>query len=408
MRLLISSLFTLNVGKLALRSTTRLAIFLIAFSFFFALSGQAVSQDQNLQLEQPVFNVPNSADANLNGLGSEKIRLLPAASPTLSFGRDSLEIQSALRPLSSKLAQSTVVIETEHGHKTLGTIISSQGFIVAKYSELKGVEFLCHIGGKEFSGQSIFYHSIHDLILIQVDPKHLKDTKPISFYQNPSHNLVGRMVASAGTDDTAAKIGVVSVIPQQFDTQQPKLEDGIDLGATVSPFVVTKRTPDSDSSQILRGLEVQRVYTRSVSERAGLFVGDLLQTVNGVELSTWYELKEFAKSLRVGQKISFVVLREGKKKTLSTRIRSFTPKMQLDRWGGGPFSDRRFGFQRVISHDSVIEPGQCGGPLIDLEGNVLGINIARSMRVATFAIPLQEVEAFVRYVKPGIELVYDK
>ena len=94
--------------------------------------------------------------------------------------------------------------------------------------------------------------------------------------------------------------------------------------------------------------------------------------------------------------------------TLSTRINSFAPRMLHDRWGGGPFSDRRFGFHQVISHDSVIDPEQCGGPLVDLEGNVLGINIARAMRVASFAIPLHEVENFVRYVKPEIELVYNR
>ena len=155
-------------------------------------------------------------------------------------------------------------------------------------------------------------------------------------------------------------------------------------------------------------MEIQRVYPRSVSEQNGLYVGDLLQAINGVDISTRYELDKFAKSLRVGQKLSVKVFRDGKPKTLSTRIQSFAPKMLHDRWGGGPFSERRFGFHQVISHDSVIEPEQCGGPLVDLEGNVLGINIARAMRVASFAIPLHEVESFVRIVAPEIQLVYDR
>jgi len=199
-----------------------------------------------------------------------------------------------------------------------------------------------------------------------------------------------------------------AVLPQRFNIQQPTLEDGIDLGLAVSQFVVTKKTQVSGGSLIYKGLEIQRVYPRSVSERSGLFVGDLLQRVNGISISSRYDLEKFAKSLRVGQKLSVEVLRDGKPKTLSTRIQSFAPKVQHDRWGGGPFSDRRFGFARVISHDSVIPPEQCGGPLVDLHGNVLGINIARSMRVASFAIPLREVERFVRIVRPGIELAYDQ
>ena len=379
-------------------------IFLLAASIVLGLSGQARSQDE----EQPVFSVPNSADAKLGEIRPEKIKLQPAPNPTLNFGRDSLEMQSALKPLSSKFAKSTVVIETKYGHRSLGTVVSKQGFIVAKHSELNVDEFFCHIGGEKVAGQSLAYHKFHDIVLIQVDPSHLKDAEPISFLQNQTRSMMGRMVVSIGKEETSAKLGVVSVLPQRFNIQQPTLEDGIDLGLTVSPFVVSKRIPDSDSSKVLQGLEVRRVYPRSVSERTGLYVGDLLQSINGVSLATRYELEKFAKTLRVGQRVSVKVLRDGKPMTLSTRINSFAPRMLHDRWGGGPFSDRRFGFHQVISHDSVIDPEQCGGPLVDLEGNVLGINIARAMRVASFAIPLHEVENFVRYVKPEIELVYNR
>lgn len=400
MRLLTLNLITLNIGKLALQPAL-----LIMASIIFVMSGNALCQENHHPVQQTVFNVPNSADAKLDGVRSEKLRLQPA-NPSLSFGRDSLEIQSALKPITSKIAQNTVVLETEFGHRSLATIVSNQGFIVGKYSELNGEEFSCNIGSGKFSGQSLAYHRYHDLVLIKVDPKHLRSGKPISFSQSQFNSRVGRMVVSASKDGGAAKIGVISVVPQRFDIQQPTLEDGIDLGLTVSPFVVTKRIPDSDT-RILQGLEVQRVYPRSVSEQTGLYVGDLLQTVNGIQLSSRYEVDKFAKSLRVGQKLRVVVIRDGKKKTLSTRIESLAPKMVHDRWGGGPFSERRFGFHQVISHDSVIEPEQCGGPLVDLEGNVLGINIARSMRVASFAIPLREVESFVRTVQPDIQLRYD-
>ena len=126
-------------------------IFLLAASIVLGLSGQARSQDE----EQPVFSVPNSADAKLGEIRPEKIKLQPAPNPTLNFGRDSLEMQSALKPLSSKFAKSTVVIETKYGHRSLGTVVSKQGFIVAKHSELNVDEFFCHIGGEK-SCRAIF------------------------------------------------------------------------------------------------------------------------------------------------------------------------------------------------------------------------------------------------------------
>jgi hypothetical protein len=38
-------------------------------------------------------------------------------------------------------------------------------------------------------------------------------------------------------------------------------------------------------------------------------------------------------------------------------------------------------------HDSVLAPNQCGGPVIDIYGNAIGINIARAGRVSSYAIP---------------------
>ncbi len=362
------------------------------------------SQQEEASGGQPIFNVPNSADSKI-GSAPKRIKLQPT-NPLLSYGRGSLEIQASLKPFTSKFANSTVVIETEYGRKSLGTVISHQGFIVAKYSELAGNKFFCHLGEEKVEGRSLAYHRYHDLVLIEVDARKLGDAKPISFAQKELPGI-GHMVISVDSENSSPAIGVVSVPPQRFNVEQPTLEDGIDLGLIVSPFVVTRRVPVAGGARILKGLEVQRVYPRSVAERTGFYVGDLLQTVNGVGLSSQLELKKFARSLRVGQTVAVEVIRDGVTKQLSSRIESFAPRLLHDRWGGGPFSDRRFGFDKVISHDSVIEPEQCGGPLIDLHGNVIGINIARSMRVASFAIPLSEVENFVKAVKPDIELVRD-
>ena len=40
-----------------------------------------------------------------------------------------------------------------------------------------------------------------------------------------------------------------------------------------------------------------------------------------------------------------------------------------------------------MQHDAVLSPQDCGGPLVDLDGKVVGINIARAGRVETYALP---------------------
>jgi S1-C subfamily serine protease len=58
----------------------------------------------------------------------------------------------------------------------------------------------------------------------------------------------------------------------------------------------------------------------------------------------------------------------------------------------GPLSRRRDSFPSAIQHDSVLSPSLCGGPVVDLAGKVVGINIARADRIATYATPADVVK----------------
>jgi S1-C subfamily serine protease len=50
-------------------------------------------------------------------------------------------------------------------------------------------------------------------------------------------------------------------------------------------------------------------------------------------------------------------------------------------------SRRAQGFEQAIEHDSVLPPWLCGGPLVNLDGEAMGLNIARAGRVTTYALP---------------------
>jgi S1-C subfamily serine protease len=61
----------------------------------------------------------------------------------------------------------------------------------------------------------------------------------------------------------------------------------------------------------------------------------------------------------------------------------------------GEISSRSTGFQNVLQHDSVIAPHQCGGPIVDVYGNAVGLNIARAGRVCSYAIPANIASAAI-------------
>jgi serine protease Do len=66
---------------------------------------------------------------------------------------------------------------------------------------------------------------------------------------------------------------------------------------------------------------------------------------------------------------------------------------------GSKLSDHRTGFPMVLQHDTVLRPVDCGGPLVDLNGKVIGINIARAGRTETLAIPAEAVKPLLDDLK---------
>jgi len=383
----------------------------ICFCLISPSVGNLWAQVQHPGSTQPhsnsAFNVPSTTGA-IEPNSANKIRINKPPSPHLSFGRGSRAIQNAIQPLTKQFESSVVELESDLGKVTTGTVVSTEdGFIIGKFSDI-GEKFFVHLEGEKVPGRLVAYHRFHDLALVKVPAEKLVNKEPIKFPgQSDTSAATGDFVVSINNNVSNSAIGMISIAARKFHVEQPKCVDCIDLGAHVSPFVTTKRFRAANGTETFQmGLEVQRVYPRSVSEQSGLLAGDLLQSINDVTISSQIELKNFTKGLRVGQTLKFVVVRDGLKKELSTRIESFAPRMIHDRWGGGPFSEKRFGFAAVISHDSIITPADCGGPLVDLRGQVVGINIARSMRVASFAIPIKEVHLFVNIVDDKAKLVY--
>jgi hypothetical protein len=49
----------------------------------------------------------------------------------------------------------------------------------------------------------------------------------------------------------------------------------------------------------------------------------------------------------------------------------------------------------------VLKPTEVGGPLVDLDGKVVGVNIARAGRVMTFAVPSAVVQSLLSDLRAG-------
>lgn len=89
--------------------------------------------------------------------------------------------------------------------------------------------------------------------------------------------------------------------------------------------------------------------------------------------------------------------------TVSTGVISGLSR-SIDAFGSGLSSERLIG---LIQTDASINPGNSGGPLLDSEGNVIGINVAVAQNAQNigFAIPIDQAKATIDSVKQNGRLV---
>jgi len=74
---------------------------------------------------------------------------------------------------------------------------------------------------------------------------------------------------------------------------------------------------------------------------------------------------------------------------------------------GGPVSKNRDGYPSALQTDLTLKPNECGGPLVNLDGRAVGINIARAGRVHSYAIPAFEIRRLLGELPNGRFAVVD-
>ena len=130
------------------------------------------------------------------------------------------------------------------------------------------------------------------------------------------------------------------------------------------------------------------VVSNSGADRAGIKVNDIILSVAGIRTRSREELTREVQRHPVGSTLQVTVLRNDKEIETKATVGNRPPTTQqaiIDTLNG-PVSNRRDGFPDVFQHDAIIEPAECGSPVVDVAGKAIGINIARSGRTESLAI----------------------
>jgi serine protease Do len=143
------------------------------------------------------------------------------------------------------------------------------------------------------------------------------------------------------------------------------------------------------------------------AEKAGIKPGDIVVAVDGKPVTNSDQVRGILQEFRDGQTVRMRFQRA--EKEFEESIQLMTPRAGQEEYDlfaddgeeelSGNVSLRSGGFDQAIEHDTVLEPWQCGGPLVNLDGKVIGLNIARANRVATYALPAALARQIVTRLK---------
>lgn len=325
--------------------------------------------------------------------------------PADSASRYSKLHRSALaewRPLVKVARESTVRIMKDDQQVAFGTIVSADGYALTKASEVNkdGLECEFH-DGRIVSAKVIDKLDAYDLALIKLDATGLT---PANFAGHDA--TVGTLVAAVGVDEDPLAVGIISV-PARSLSEKGKGALGIQF--------------DQTQDESAKGVLIGEVLEKCAADEAGLKKGDIILSVNGTEVDFPFQLQKMVAAMKPGDSVKVRYSRDGKESEiefpLSSREelvkvqeeknkasglgqvdrRSLDPTAQMGSSLSGNYKD----YPNAVQSDVTIDASDCGSPVVDVEGHVVAINIARAERVSTYMIPGKVVKALLSNLESG-------
>jgi len=297
---------------------------------------------------------------------------------------------AAFREVVAKPGNCTVRVQCEGKDAALGTIVGADGWILTKYSELKDGRITCWLkDGRPFEAKIVGVQEKFDIAMLKIEAKDLTAIELCNSKCAP----VGNWVASAGLTDDPVAIGVVSVasrnVPTKGNLPAPLPNSGY-LGVSLDLNASTAKI-----SQVMPG---------TAAEKAGIKVNDVVLAVNGKHVEDGEALITMLGAQKAGATVKLKIKRGEEDVEMKVELGkrpAGAGRSDVQNSMGSELSNRRTGFPTILQHDSIIKPTDCGGPLCDLDGKCIGINIARAGRTESYAVPSEAIVPLLADLKSG-------
>jgi serine protease Do len=308
--------------------------------------------------------------------------------------KNNAKLLDVFKPVVAKPSQSTVSVRINDKQVALGAVIATDGYILTKDSELRGDKIIVRLkNGKELPATKVAANDAWDLAMLKVDAK---DLAPVTWTPS-TEDPVGNWVATPGLGEAPVAVGVVSVAARNMPPG-PKLS----LPTNPNRGYLGVVMEDAEGG----GVKLISISPKSPAEKAGLKPDDVVLSINGKETPDRETLGAMVGVHKPGDKITVRYRRGGEETDVEVTLDKRPSNFPFDRGDfqnsmGTDRSERRTGFPVALQHDTVLKANECGGPLVDLEGRVIGINIARVGRTDTYALPAEAIKPLIADLKAG-------
>ena len=303
--------------------------------------------------------------------------------------KNNSKILDLFKPVVAKSAPSVVSVMIDGKQVALGTVVDADGIILTKDSELKGDKITVKFkGGNELPAKKIATNIDWDLAVLKVEAKNLT---AVSWSQSQVAP-VGNWVATPGLSERPLAIGIVGVAARTMPAG-PKIP--LPTGVANRGYLGIMLAPEDNG-----GVRITSVVPKGAADKAGLKADDIILAVEGKETPNPLTLSATIGLHKPGETITLRFRRGDKEDELKAKLDERPSDIPFDRSDlqnsmGTSRSERRTGFPSALQHDTDLKASQCGGPLVDIEGRVIGINIARGGRTDTYAIPAEALLALL-------------
>jgi serine protease Do len=287
-------------------------------------------------------------------------------------------VTAAFEPQRAVLQTSSAVIYDGRREVNYGVVVSPDGHILTKASEIEGIEKLSvTVDRTNYPDVTILATDpAWDVALLKVDAEGLV---PVEFAET-SAVPHGTWVVANGVTSRLRRRALAGVI--SANSREIPAEGGVALGVVidVGKDVVT----------------VSEVAEGGAAEKAGIQKDDVILSIDGHAVKKIEDIAEILEDRESGDLVEVLCRRGDEEKvfqvTLAAKNEMFAAdSMSRNDMMSGDFSRRRSGFARIIQHDILGASRVTGGPLLDLQGRCIGMNIARANRAESFAIPVEEL-----------------